>query len=76
MKAIEIERNKKILKRAKKILNCIGEAKRRIDGAETAIRQLHSDFSGVIRWHRKNIESHKAAIVKLEKYYHKTVNQL
>ncbi len=76
MKTIDIESKKKILKRAKNVLNCILDAKRRIEYSENTIRRTENDFWGTIKWNQNRIESHKAAIVKLESYYHKIISQL
>jgi hypothetical protein len=76
MKTIDIESKKKILKKAKKVLNCILEAKRRIEYSENTIKRVEVDIWGTIAWNQRRIEAHKAAIVKLESYYRKIVSQL
>ena len=76
MKTIDIENQKKILKKAKKVLNCILKAKGRIDIANYNITNFQHEFFYSKTWDEKQIESHKAAIVKLESYYHKIVSQL
>ena len=76
MKTIDIENQKKILKKAKKVLNCILTAKGRIDGKEQDIRRYQHEWFFATGWYRAQIDTHKAAIVKLESYYHKIVSQL
>jgi hypothetical protein len=76
MKTIDIENQKKILKKAKKVLNCILTAKTRIEEQEVMQRNWSRVSFYTQNYCLKNIESHKAAIVKLESYYHKTISQL
>lgn len=76
MKTIDIENQKKILKKAKKVLNCILTAKTRIDAQETNLNNWQDYFFYTKEYCEKEIAAHKSAIVKLEKFYHKTISQL
>lgn len=76
MKTIDIENQKKILKKAKKVLNCIIRAKSEIEINQSLLADWRRDSFYTQNYCQKNIESHKAAIVKLESYYHKIVSQL
>ena len=76
MKTIDIENQKKILKKAKKVLNCIITAKMRIEMQEERLNKWQEYFFYTKDYCQKNIAAHKAAIVKLEKFYHKTISQL
>lgn len=76
MKTIDIENQKKILKKAKKVLNCISKAHTRIADNRNKIAKWREEFFYTRSWCEKNIATHKAAIVKLESYYHKIVSQL
>ena len=76
MKTIDIENQKKTLKKAKKVLNCILTAKNRIYGNEKQIRDWQKEYFYSKEWCEKEIATHKAAIVKLESYYRKIVSQL
>ena len=76
MKTIDIKNQKKILKKAKKVLNCILTAKNRIYGNEKQIRDWQKEYFYSKEWCEKEIATHKAAIVKLESYYRKIVSQL
>ena len=76
MKTIDIKNQKKILKTAKKVLNCILTAKNRIYGNEKQIRDWQKEYFYSKEWCEKEIATHKAAIVKLESYYRKIVSQL
>lgn len=76
MKTIDIESKKKILKRARKTLNCILEAKKRIEGCEENIRTWQHFFFYSKDFFVKEIENHKAAIVRLESIYKKIISQL
>ena len=76
MKTIDIENRKTILKKAKKVLNCILEAKKRIDLEAYHINRWLPEFFYTQESCKKAIKAHKAAIVKLESYYRKIVSQL
>lgn len=76
MKTIDIESKKKILKKAKKVLNCILEAKKRIDWQEQDIQRYRHEWFFATGWYEKQVSDHKAAIVKLERYYHKIISRL
>ncbi len=76
MKTIDIESKKKILKRAKKTLNCILEAKRRIWADEKSIRDWQPFWFAPKGYFEKEVENHKAAIVRLESVYAKIISQL
>lgn len=76
MKTVDIKAKKKIHKKASKVLNCILLAKQRIDDEHTNIGLWKHYYYYSKEYCLKNIESHKAAIVKLEKYYHKIISQL
>ncbi len=76
MKTIDIENQKKILKKAKKVLNCILTAKSRIQEQDYDLRHWKQISFYTQNYCLKNIEAHKAAIVKLESYYRKIVSQL
>lgn len=76
MKYIDIERQKKLHKTAKKILNCILEARRRIDGTREHMTHLDSNLSWYLEYYQGRIDILRLAIVRLEQRYAKIISQL
>ena len=76
MKAIEIQAKQAIHQKAFDVLSCIALAKQKIDHENDCIRLWNQFYYYTKESCLKNIETHKAAIVRLEAYYHKIVSQL
>ena len=76
MKTIDIENQKKTLKTAVKILNCILKAKGRIEYSQRHADNWLPEFFYTQRQCQNDIDTSKRAIVRLEQRYAKTISQL